>query len=100
MACYKTLGGRHRKLPGSIACPTGARGGVILSLRWDPVDLKSVVVHAPGTQQPNKRVSVWPIYADLKRSLKEARFLCDRDWPNVDLVIHRGGRKLVDYRGA
>ena len=24
----------------------------------------------------------------------------DRDWPIVDLVIHRGGRKLVDYRDA
>ena len=81
-----------------IAYHTGARAGAILSLRWDRVDLKGGVVLPPGAQQRNKRVGAWPIYADLERALREAKFVRDRDWPNVELVIHRSGRKLVDYR--
>lgn len=83
-----------------IAYHTGARAGEVLSLRWDRVDLEGGVVLPPGAQQRNKRVGAWPIYADLERALREARFVRDRDWPNVDLVVHRGGRKLVDYRDA
>ena len=41
-----------------------------------------------------------PIYGDLERALREAQLIHERDWPDCPWVIHRAGRRLVEYRGA
>ena len=77
-----------------LAYHTGARAGALRELTWDRVDLERGLIRSTAKQARNKRVGVWPIYGDMERALREAEVVRERDWPDVDFVVHRAGKKL------
>jgi integrase len=86
---------RHLALFILIALYTGARGGAILGLRWDQVDLERgrVDFNQPGRPITNKRRPIIPIPRQLLWFLRAARQRSDSPW-----VIAYPGRSSDEYQ--
>jgi integrase len=81
-----------------LAAGTGWRVGRLLSLKWTQIDWEAAMIRPEGKQARNKWVGPAPLFEDLRKELFVARAKHEKDWPNVPWVLHRNGRKVVNYR--
>jgi integrase len=59
---------------------TGARGGEVLALRWDQLDLVAGIWTKPGTATKQRRSHIVPLSAPAKRLLVDLRKRTNSEW--------------------
>lgn len=78
----------------------GCRLGELLKLKWDQVDFPASQIWLERRQTKGKVARVLPIYGEMKDALVAAFTLRNDSYPDCDLVFHREGSKIVDFRKA
>jgi integrase len=75
---------------------TGARGGEVLALRWDQLDLAAGIWTKPGAATKQKRTHVVPLSSPAKQLLADLRKRTNSEWVFPSLDSASGHR--VDIR--
>jgi integrase len=78
----------------------GCRLGELLKLKWDQVDFPASQIWLERRQTKGKVARVLPIYGEMKDALVAAFTLRNDSYPDCELVFHREGSKIVDFRKA
>lgn len=78
----------------------GCRLGELLNLKWEQVDFEASQVWLERGQTKSKIARVLPIYGEMRDALIAAFQLRKESHPDCDLVFHREGGKIVDFRKA
>jgi integrase len=81
-----------------LAIWTGWRVGRLLNLQWPQIDWEAGMIRPEGGQARNKWVGPAPLFDDLRKALLMAQAQHEKDWPNIPWVLHRNGRKILNYR--
>jgi integrase len=81
---------------------TGWRAGEIRALRWEWIDRVGGVIRLPASKNGRGRLLVIDgELTEIMRRREQARLVETPDEPRVaDLLFHREGRPIVDYRKA
>jgi integrase len=94
--CLKRTMPPHAALALCIGFHTGMRRGLILSMRWDWVDLGAKLIRVPAaTNATKKRPRLVPIYGDMTPMLEMARSCATSPW-----VIEYDGRRIASIKRA
>jgi integrase len=78
----------------------GCRLGELLKLKWEQVDFPASQIWLERRQTKGKVARVLPIYGEMKDALVAAFTLRNDSYPDCDLVFHREGSRIVDFRKA
>jgi len=78
----------------------GCRLGELLKLRWDQVDFEASQIWLERSQTKAKIARVLPIYGEMRDALVEGFRTRNKLYPECDLVFHREGAAIVDFRKA
>jgi integrase len=90
----------HLKPVTTFAYWTGCRKGEILGLTWTQVDLRERVVRLEPGQTKNDESRIIPLAGELLEMLRMQKDIRDEKWAGCPWVFFRGGKKIVDFRGA
>lgn len=83
-----------------VAYHVGCRVGELMKLKWDQVDFAAAQIWLERGQTKSKIARVLPIYGDMRDVLMQAFEKTNAQFPKCDLVFHRDGEKIVDFRKA
>jgi len=79
---------------------SGWRKGEIVGLLWSEVDLKARRIVLPGSRSKNGKPRVLPLAGELLHVInrRNAERWVNKDGVEVELVFHRDGRAITDFR--
>jgi integrase len=86
-------------------CILGLRGGELLNVTWDKVDLREMVIRIPARSTKGKRGkrrgrNVPILAGDMEDMLRAAKKERDEKWFDSPWVFNRKGEKVLAFRGA
>lgn len=81
-----------------VAYHTGVRRGELLKIRWSQVDLNAREIRLRREETKSDRPRTLPIYGDMVDVLTEHKKFTHESWPRCQLVFHRAGRPIRDFR--
>ncbi len=78
----------------------GCRVGELLKLRWDQVDFNAAQIWLERRQTKARIARVLPIYGEMSEVLAHQFEQRTTHYPDCQLIFHRRGNKIVDFRKA
>jgi integrase len=84
----------------TVSYNTGIRLGELKRIEWGQVDFQAELIRLRSGRTKGGEPRTCPFIGAMKEVLVKAKAERDEYWPDCDLVFHRLGEPLIDFRGS
>jgi integrase len=84
----------------TVGYQSGVRLGELEAIEWSQVDFIAQLIRLASGRTKGGKPRTCPFIGNMQEVLVAAKAERDKYWPECDLVFHRLGQPLIDFRGA
>ena len=84
----------------TVGYQTGIRRGELKKIEWSQVDFEARLIRLRSGRTKGGKPRTCPFIGNMHEVLLSAKNERDEYWPDCDLVFHRLGEPLIDFRGS
>jgi integrase len=84
----------------TVGYQTGIREGELLKIEWPQIDFDARLIRLRSGRTKGGKPRTCPFLGNMEEVLLAAKKERDEHWPDCELVFHRLGEPIIDFRGA